>query len=358
MDNPLALFCPYPTVDVDGTLYDGLVLTKSKFCSKKCVDRVCKHFLSRKEEGVPQFYTCPAGYSIAVIRIGDSTIRVNGIIETSSNTSKPHFKKRNKSRKAKVPELQAWFSALKRVRPHYDSAVEAKAKDAVHALHDIKSLIASIMKTSEEWISEQPGSSIDEQLQHSPENLRKIYQSCRVLESLLLITDILANPEVAKFGQRRLISIRSVLFLLTKIHEDKAQRSNRTIKLRGNSEKSARLYSSFIVIPHVLIDNAIKHSDPGSKIHIWVNDMPNGEIRVDISSVGRLIPKEEQNKIFRRGTRGSNVKVKGSGLGLFIAKIVAEANGLEVQYQVSKHILRKNKGINHFLFTVPAGASI
>ena len=357
MDNPLSLFCPYPTIDVDGTLYDGLVLAQSKFCSKKCVDRVCKHFLSRKEEGVPQFYTCPAGYSIAVIRIGDLTIRVNGIIETSSNTSKPHFKKQNKSRKAKVPELQAWISALKRVRPHYDSAVEAKAKDAVHALHDIKSLIASIMKTSEEWISEQSGSSIDEQFQHSPEHLRKIYQSCRVLESLLLITDILANPEVAKFGKRRLISIYDVLFLLTKIHEDKAQRSNRTIKLRGNSQKSAWLYSSFIVIPHVLIDNAIKHSVPSSEIYVRVSDL-HGGILVVISSFGQLIPEEERDKIFQRGVRGSNVKVKGSGLGLFIANIVAKANGLEIQYRAKKHVLHKNKGTNQFLFTVPAGASI
>lgn len=352
MDNPLALFCPYPTVDVDGTLHNGLVLAQSKFCSKKCVYRVCKYFLSGKEEGVPQFYTCPAGYSIAVIRIGDSIIRVNGIIETSSSTSNPHFKKRNKSRKAKVPELQAWISALKRVQPHYDSAVEAKAKDAVHALHDIKSLISSIMKTSEEWISEQHGSLIDEQLQHSPRHLRKIYQSCRVLESLLLITDILANPEVAKFGTPRLISIYNVIFLLIKIHEDKAQSGGKIIRLKGHSSSSARLYGSFIVVPHILIDNAIKHSDPKTEIHIFLRDLDNGDIIVDISSFGRLIPHQEENEIFKRGVRGSNTNVRGSGLGLYIAQLVAKANGFSICYKSKKGGTTDERGYNRFYFQI------
>ncbi len=356
MDNPLFLFCPFPTVHSDGTLCNGLLLKQSTVCAKKCAAHVCKHFLSGKEESVPKFYTCPSGYSVAVVRIGDSIIRINGVIETSSNSSKARFKKQNKDRKFKSPELEAWISAFKSVQPEYNTAIESKAKDAVHALHDIKSLIGSIMKTSEEWITEQVGYSIDEQIENSPEPLRKIYQSCRLLESLLLTTDILVNPKVAKFGKSRLISINNVLFLLIKIHEDKAQSSGKTIYLKGYSSRSALLYGSFIVIPHILIDNAIKHSDPNTEIHIFSNDLDNGDIIVKISSFGRLIPQQEENEIFQRGVRGSNTNVRGSGLGLYIAQLVAKANGFNIHYKSTKVRTTDGKGYNSFYFRIRGGS--
>ena len=77
----------------------------------------------------------------------------------------------------------------------------------------------------------------------------------------------------------------------------------------------------------------------------------------NFTSYGYLVPEIERERIFQRGFRGSNVKAKGSGLGLYIAQLVAKANGFEITYKVKPTgILGNNKGYNHFMFTIPISA--
>jgi len=356
MDDARLLFCPFPTIHSDGSLHDGLLIEQSRYCVEKCSSRECATFPPAHVKCQTKFYTCERGYTVAVSSLSDLIVRVNGVVEVSSSTAPPDFRKQNRHRKLKRPELEKWLGAFSEMEGQYTAAVEAKAKEAIHALHDIKSLIGSILKTSEEWISEHSGDSVDEQVENCPERLRRIYQSCRVLESLLLMTDILANPAVAKYGKPRPTSIHGVLFLLQKIHEDKARSQKKSIRLVGHSINSVRLYSSFIVVPHVLIDNAIKHSDRGSVIRVSVHDHSNGKVTVDVSSYGLLVPEEEEQNIFSRAVRGTNAQVKGSGLGLYIAQSVAGVNGFAINYRPKNHGLLGEKGENHFLFTVPVCA--
>jgi hypothetical protein len=356
MDDPRLLFSPFPTIHSDGTLLDGLLMKQSGYCLGKCSGRECAIFPPPHMAFQPKLYTCQRGYTVVVASLNDMIVRINGVIEVSSNKAPAAFRRRNRDRKLKLPECEAWLSAMSKAQEGYRRAIDVKAKEAIHALHDIKSLIGSILRTSEEWVCEQTGASVDEQFENSPERLRRIYQSCRVLESLLLVTDILANPEVAKYGKPRRTSIHAVLYLLSKIHEDKAQSQRKSIRLVGRSTNSVRLYSSFIVVPHVLIDNAIKHSDPNELIRLSVHDHSDAKVSVDICSYGLLVPEGEEESIFSRGVRGSNAEAKGSGLGLYIAQTVAKANAFIIHYRPTNRGLLGQKGENHFLFTVPASA--
>lgn len=358
-DHPLLLFCPFPTVQTDGSLVDGTMLKQSVRCKIKCDDRTCRAFPAPEKDLIPQFYTCDSGYSVVVVRVGDFVIRVNGVVEVSSNNSPASFKKQNKQRKIKATHLSTWIIAFKEAQTSFNNAVDEKAQDAVHALHDIKSLIGSILKTSEQFISEQEGESISEKIDRSPELIQTIYHSCEVLESLLQITDILTNPAVVKFGEPRPVPVHRVLLKLVKIHRNRAELVGNKIALKGESHNSVRLYNSFILIPHIMIDNAIKHSDPHSEIHIVIRDWADGSVSVKFSSFGRLVPENEHSRIFERGVRGSNAKRKGSGLGLYIAQIVAKANGFTISYKINRRgILDQQKGYNQFMFIIPKdGAS-
>lgn len=294
---------------------------------------------------------------MAVVQIDESLIRINGVIEASTNKAPPKFKREQKSRKLKPPELERWISAFYNVYPEYIKHVELKAKEAVHALHDIKSLIGSVLTTAEQYINEQNGKTIDEKIEASPTHIQTIYHSCEILQSLLQITDILTNPAVAQFGTPWSLSVHGVILKLIKIHENRALSQNKKLILRGHSVNNVKLYSSFIIIPHILIDNAIKHADRDTDIRVWIRDKDNGEIKVDFSSFGRLVPENERELIFHRGVRGSNVRAKGSGLGLYIAQLVAKANGFQVIYSAKPTgILGRSKGYNHFIFTVPVSA--
>ena len=359
MDHPLLLFCPFPTIQSDGELFDGTIIEQSKYCLKKCKDKLCKNYMPRSENGRFVFHTCPGGYSVVTSRFEQSVIRINGVIEDSTNTSKPKFKKHNKHRKIKLPELQRWFTIFTKMGKIFEGIIEQKAQDAVHAMHDIKSLIGSVLTTAEKAISEQPGQSLSEKIDNSSAHLQTIYHSCEILISLLQIADILTNPAVAQFGKPQRASIHRIILKLIKIHENRATERKRKIILRGESYNPVEVYSSLIIIPHILIDNAIKHSKPRSTIRIWIKDNADGGVLVIFTSYGPIVLEEEQSKIFNRGFRGSNIRAKGSGLGLYIAQLVAKANGFEIEYEAKvRGILNTNMGLNQFVLKVPKSAPI
>ena len=209
------------------------------------------------------------------------------------------------------------------------------------------------MKTTEEWIWELEGDSFDKKVENAPTPLRKIHQSSRVLESLLQMTDIIANPDSAKFGYPVPTRIHAVIYMLAKIFEDKALARQIEIQVWGPSDNTPRLYKSFIVVPLVILDNAVKHSKSPSTIYVNVNDRPCGGVSVKISSEGRIIDEKDRQLIFKKAVRGTNVKARGSGLGLFIAQEVSRVNGFEITYDPEPFETRPSFGYNKFSFVIP-----
>ncbi|TAM87732.1 response regulator [bacterium] len=87
-----------------------------------------------------------------------------------------------------------------------------------------------------------------------------------------------------------------------------------------------------------IVGNAIKYSPPGQPI--TVRAAGDGEsIRVCVTDRGIGVPSEEIGFLFERFSRASNARrssVKGSGLGLYLANVIAQRHGgrIEVESQV------------------------
>jgi two-component system, OmpR family, sensor kinase len=76
-----------------------------------------------------------------------------------------------------------------------------------------------------------------------------------------------------------------------------------------------------------LLDNAMSHSDGGGRVSVAVHRQ-NGRYLVTVSDLGPGIPAEEQSRVFDRFHRGSGHDgSSGAGLGLAIARWIAEAHG-------------------------------
>jgi two-component system, OmpR family, sensor histidine kinase SenX3 len=80
-----------------------------------------------------------------------------------------------------------------------------------------------------------------------------------------------------------------------------------------------------------LIDNAVKYSSGGPvRVRVMLEDLDGGRLAVRVSDSGVGISPQELKRIFRRFYRvpaGVALRVKGSGLGLFIVRSVAQKHG-------------------------------
>jgi two-component system, OmpR family, sensor histidine kinase KdpD len=77
-----------------------------------------------------------------------------------------------------------------------------------------------------------------------------------------------------------------------------------------------------------LVENALKYSLPGTPLKIRVQQ-DGAMLGVEITDYGKGIPIQEQGRIFERFYRSPSVQnqIPGSGLGLSIAKSIAQAHG-------------------------------
>ena len=98
-----------------------------------------------------------------------------------------------------------------------------------------------------------------------------------------------------------------------------------------------------------LISNAITYTDPGGSVKLRIVNSPN-TVLFEVSDTGIGIPKEELDQVFNEFFRASNVKAKGSGLGLSIVKGIIEAHGGDIR--VESPCPETGKG-SRFTFTIP-----
>lgn len=78
-----------------------------------------------------------------------------------------------------------------------------------------------------------------------------------------------------------------------------------------------------------LLSNATKFTPVSGKINIVISNN-NKEVEIQISDTGVGIPANEQYKLFERFYRGSNISKldsSGTGLGLYLSKIIVESTG-------------------------------
>jgi PAS domain S-box-containing protein len=104
----------------------------------------------------------------------------------------------------------------------------------------------------------------------------------------------------------------------------------------------------------ILLDNAIKYSPEGGTVTVGV-ERKRDTVEVSVADQGVGIPQADQEQIFRKFYRGSDVEARrgpgGTGLGLFIARGLVTAMGGRIWVES-----REGEG-STFAFELPAAAS-
>jgi signal transduction histidine kinase len=92
-------------------------------------------------------------------------------------------------------------------------------------------------------------------------------------------------------------------------------------KVEGDPERTRQVLTN-------LVDNAIKYSPAGDEVRVTAGQ-ENGAIRIAVIDHGPGIPHDQQRLIFEKFGRAEvpGGSKPGTGLGLFIARSIAEAHG-------------------------------
>ncbi len=149
-------------------------------------------------------------------------------------------------------------------------------------------------------------------------------------DALLRITQIEAGARRARFGS---VDLVSVLDDVTEIYAAVAEDAGHSLAwsdvrwkpavIRGDRELLVQLFAN-------VIENAIRHCPPGTRISIALHDEPQG-FRAELCDNGPGIPEGDREKVFRRLYRLERARTTpGSGLGLTLVAAIAELHDASI----------------------------
>ena len=335
-------------------MYDGYRLSQPRIC-RKCQKRICAIFLETKNKK-QDIICCPEGLSCVILKWEIGCFVCNGLLITGTGENySPVMRKQYKSQKTHWDEIETWNKAVKALIPVIRKEIDDSARELVLGLHDVSTAVSLVTRNAEAIIDEYPGESDYEKIEKSPDNLKRLLKSVSLLRTHLAMSSIVANPESASFGQKHPTPIYKLFDRMIRLFEEIAAQKNIKIEIVGPSHARPNCFDSFDTLTLVLIDNAVKYSLKGHTIKVIVKDKKNGNVKVMVESYGPIVPKEQRVAIFDRGIRtdaSEEFSSKGSGLGLFIARVVAEAHDFEIQYNAVEGDRSPNQGWNQFIFEI------
>ncbi len=114
-----------------------------------------------------------------------------------------------------------------------------------------------------------------------------------------------------------------------------AQEKSLALRLkRGDEATIAGDEDQLRVLINNLVDNAIRYTPAGGEVEVSVI-AAGGAVDLDIADSGPGIPPQERPRVFDRFHRVAGSQAPGSGLGLSIARRVADAHGASIALESS-----------------------
>jgi signal transduction histidine kinase len=177
------------------------------------------------------------------------------------------------------------------------------------------------------------------------------------LEESSLLIDNIRKLQRAKAGELATWKV-DISALLTELKEKYAQVPGRDIHIKIVNAGKWEVFADDLIkdLFSNLIWNAIKHSDPDKSliIGLTVKEKVDGGkhfLEIAVEDNGPGIPDEQKEKLFSRFARGKT-KAKGSGLGLYLVRSLAES------YHGTVHVEDRVKGDHtqgsRFVVTIPS----
>lgn len=316
--NSSAVKVPFP-VAVNGVPLTGGEVGMHKICAKSCSGKLCLSSPPLETERI-----CSNGLRYHVYTLGDALVCVFGLTPYGASVGgRPDLKGRG------FPQVvvSSWIGGLAQLLALVASR-EAKARaEALDSLHDISRMAVDVSSISGKILDRAGGLEAAGALELS------LIKASELLIGEFDRIELLINPASAAAGSRYTHVYKLCHKLVQIIDIALCKPNNKRIRMNGRSDMTLKLYESVSTLIFSLVENAAKHAFPNfDPITVEVSDSA-GCVEISVVSVGPVIQADEVDLIFGKGVRGrwAQGRVNGRGIGLFLAKIVADAHSTKVQ---------------------------
>lgn len=240
----------------------------------------------------------------------------------------------------RLNELAARVQALIRRHSWEKERIEAEVAQLKQTFlatltHEMRTPIAMILNTLEVVFASAGNEEFQSQLcflehvQHNTHVLNSMVEDLLILAQIDEGVEILRRPFSLHHEIERLIEKKRVDLVTQDLTVN--NKISAKLELNGDTHKLRHLL-------YHLLDNAIKFSRAGGEIQIWARQNEAGEIELGFEDQGVGIAAKEYERIFDRFfqiDQGDNRTYGGLGIGLTIAKAVAEAHNGRIQVESS-----------------------
>lgn len=345
---------PFPIV-VNTGIIEGNLFPRLLMC-KNCNHKECLN---------PNFTKpyCSNGFKIYDLNIPYEFCRFIGVITSQSRQHLPaNLQRKYNNRVLDEKAFTVWASHIKDSILFVQDTIKRKNQEYIDGFHDITPTITLIIRNAEKLINMSGGNSLMEKFENSPEPIQTVYKSAELLNQNLKFMSYLTNPESIKYGAKHSTVMYKLVDKMCRIFNQSAQKRHINLRIDGNSFHAPKVYDSIGILTFILLENAIKYSYSNQDIIVSIKDTGHNDVFLDFMSYGPIIPKDEISKIFLKHYRYIHSsldkdKVKGHGLGLYIASLIASKHGFEIKYNSNSTGIQKNGtnvGENHFCFEIPS----
>jgi signal transduction histidine kinase len=207
-------------------------------------------------------------------------------------------------------------------------------------LHDYKQFIARVRQNVNVVLeSRYPGeTTVEQKLARSLPSEKAIYWAAVLMEEKLQTAFLLLHPERISSEGDTLFRLHGMVIKYVRIYESAFTEKNIRVRVEGESRGEIRGNPVAVpVIPHTLIDNALKYSPRDCDVVIRFNETPS-TIELVVSSYGPRINDDEKAKIFHVFFRAKDAirqVEEGAGFGLYLAQFVAHQMGTAINVDQS-----------------------
>ena len=336
-----ALHTPFPLL-ISGFKWRGSRFDFSPVCTESCL------------QGNGKYY-CKHGLAYKWVTLGGEQALICGYIDSNSKISKDD-KAKLVNRSSSDAKIDSWASNLAKLIAELSKSKSTVAE--LGSLHEINRWASQVHSIAQRMLVKDKNADFSANFQAASRDMRSLFKASEMLVDAFDHLGIFFNPSSAGYGRKRSVDLYKLVDKIRIIlMEAEGAALNKKIFINGELRKNIDIFESFKIIPFCFLQNAIKYSFD-SEITISFSQGFR-DVEMSVESSGPPITDEEKYRIFEKGYRGAwskRMHHEGLGVGLYIAKIVADAHALDIKVQsIARNYSREGIPVfsNSFSIKIP-----